>query len=222
MNATGLWSLAVAFGLSSVIGLERELRQKSAGLRTHTLVGVGAALFTLAGRYGFGAAEVGGVDATRIAAQVVTGIGFIGAGVIFTRRDGVRGLTTAATIWLTAAVGVAAGAGLWELATATTAIHLIVAFVYTPLVRRLPTSNYSINSYRVTYEDGRGVLRDVLAATTHLGYVVSNLDVERLEDHPDIVAVSMDAEGRREPQELLNALHQLTGVVDVRSSSPAE
>ena len=222
MNATGLWSLALAFGLSSVIGLERELRQKSAGLRTHTLVGVGAALFTLAGRYGFGAAEAGGVDATRIASQVVTGIGFIGAGVIFTRRDGVRGLTTAATIWLTAAVGVAAGAGLWGLAAATTAIHLIVAFVYTPLVRRLPTSSYSMTSYRVTYEDGRGVLRDVLAATTDLGYVVSNVDVERLEDHPDVVAVSMDAEGRREPEELMSTLHQLTGVVEVRSNTPAE
>jgi putative Mg2+ transporter-C (MgtC) family protein len=101
MDVSGIWSLAIAFALSSVIGLERELRQKSAGLRTHTLVGVGAALFTLAGRYGFGG-EDAGIDATRIASQVVTGIGFIGAGVIFMRRDGVRGLTTAATIWLTA------------------------------------------------------------------------------------------------------------------------
>src|SRR5688572_21916704 len=104
MDTSGFGSLAIAFALSSVIGFERELRQKSAGLRTHTLVGVGAALFTLAGRYGFGGEDVG-IDATRIASQVVTGIGFIGAGVIFMRRDGVRGLTTAATIWLTAAVG---------------------------------------------------------------------------------------------------------------------
>ena len=73
--------MAIAFTLSSVIGLERELRQKSAGLRTHTLVGVEAALFTLAGRYGFGG-EDAGIDASRIASQVVTGNGFIGAGVI--------------------------------------------------------------------------------------------------------------------------------------------
>lgn len=220
MNTSGLASLMVAFGLSSVIGLERELRQKSAGLRTHTLVGVGAALFTLAGYYGFGGEEAG-IDATRVAAQVVTGIGFIGAGVIFLRRDGVRGLTTAATIWLTAAVGVAAGAGLWAMATAATLIHLIVAFVYTPLVRRLPTSTYALTSFRVAYKDGHGVLRDVLAATTDLGYVVSNLEVEHLDDR-DLAAVTLDAEGRRHPEELVNALYHLDGVVDVRSHDPVE
>ena len=114
---------------------------EEAGLRTHTLVGVGAALFTLAGWYGFGGTGET-VDPTRIAAQVVTGIGFIGAGVIFTRHDDVRGLTTAASIWLTAAVGLAAGAGMTILAIAATAIHLTVAFVYTPLVRLLPASKY--------------------------------------------------------------------------------
>jgi putative Mg2+ transporter-C (MgtC) family protein len=221
MDTTGLASLAIAFALSSVIGFERELRQKSAGLRTHTLVGVGAALFTLAGWHGFGGGDEG-LDASRVASQVVTGIGFIGAGVIFLRRDGVRGLTTAATIWLTAAVGLAAGAGLWVLAAAATAVHLIVAFVYTPLVRRLPTSTYALTSFRVTYEDGKGVLRDVLAATTEMGYVVSNLEVERLDNGGDMVAVSMDAEGRRHPRELLDSLHQLDGVHDVRSSDPVE
>ncbi len=221
MDTSGLASLAVAFVLSSLIGFERELRQKGAGLRTHTLVGVGAALFTLAGRYGFGGEDVG-IDPTRIAAQVVTGIGFIGAGVIFMRRDGVRGLTTAASIWLTAAVGLAAGAGLWMLAAAATAIHVFVAFVYTPLVRRLPTSQYSLTSFRVTYRDGEGVLRDVLAATTDLGYVVSNVQVDRLDDDRNIVSVSLDAEGRRHSQELVDALQQLQGVVEVRSNDPTE
>ena len=87
MDTSGLASLAVAFVLSSLIGFERELRQKGAGLRTHTLVGVGAALFTLAGRYGFGGEDVG-IDPTRIAAQVVTGIGFIGAGRRARTHDG--------------------------------------------------------------------------------------------------------------------------------------
>ena len=165
MDITGLASLAVAFVLSSVIGFEQELRQRSAGLRTHALVGVGAALFTLAGWHGFGGDDEG-LDASRVASQVVTGIGFIGAGVIFLRRDGVRGLTTAATIWLTAAVGLAAGAGLWVLAAAATAMHLIITMVYTPLVRRLPSSTHSLTSFRVTYEDGQGILRDVMSATT--------------------------------------------------------
>jgi len=221
VDTSGLASLALAFALSSVIGFERELRQKSAGLRTHTLVGVGAALFTLAGWYGFGDREVG-VDTTRIASQVVTGIGFIGAGVIFMRRDGVRGLTTAAAIWLTAAVGLAAGAGIWLLAIAATAIHLVVSFVYTPLVRRLPTSQYSLTAMEVSYHDGKGVLRDVLSATTDLDYVVSNLEVARRDERTDIVTVSMDVEGKRRSVELVDALQRMSGVVDVRSSDPNE
>src|SRR4051812_47407669 len=119
-----LGELALAFGLSTLIGLEREWRQKSAGLRTHTLVGVGAALFILVSKYGFGDVLVGDrtvLDPSRIAAQVVSGIGFIGGGLIFVRGDIVRGLTTAAIVWVTAAVGMACGAGLALLAIATTA-----------------------------------------------------------------------------------------------------
>jgi putative Mg2+ transporter-C (MgtC) family protein len=111
--------LGLAFVLSAVIGLERHRRFKSAGLRTHTLVGVGSAVFTLVSAYGF--ADVPGrgaaaVDPSRIAAQVVSGVGFLGAGVIFVRRGSVSGLTTAASVWLTAAVGMACGAGLPALA----------------------------------------------------------------------------------------------------------
>jgi putative Mg2+ transporter-C (MgtC) family protein len=106
--------LGVALLLSAVIGLEREMRQKNAGLRTHTLVGVGAALFTLISKYGFADVLRPGqvvVDPSRVAAQIVSGMGFLGAGIIFVRRDSVRGLTTAAGVWVTAAVGAAAGAG---------------------------------------------------------------------------------------------------------------
>src|ERR1700691_3955296 len=92
--------LVLAFGLSSLIGLEREWRQKSAGLRTHALVGLGAALFLLISKYGF--SDVLGkdviLDPSRVAAQIVTGIGFIGGGLIFVRGDAVRGLTTAAIV----------------------------------------------------------------------------------------------------------------------------
>ena len=211
--------LVVAFVLSSVIGLERELRQRSAGLRTHALVGLGAALFTMAGRYGFDAA--GAADPTRIAAHVVSGIGFIGACVIFTRRDGVRGLTTAATVWLVAAVGLAAGGGLILLATLGTALHLVVAFVFTPLVHRLPRSRVSLASVELSYRDGRGILRSVLSRTTDLGYLVSEVEVTRHDPSRDIVSVSIDAEGVREPSELVDALQALGGVVEVRSRHPS-
>ena len=215
------WLLGAAFLLSSVIGLEREIRQRSAGLRTHTLVGLGAALFTLAGRFGF---EDGFtvVDPTRVAAQVVSGIGFIGAGLIFTRRDGVRGLTTAATIWLAAAVGLAAGAGLVGLAAMATVLHLVVAFVYTPLVRRLPRSRLSLASVEVSYRDGQGVLRDVLTATSALGYAVSEVQVTRHDAARDVVSVSLDAEGTRATDELVETLQGVGGVLNVRSRHPAE
>lgn len=100
--------LGLAFVLSSLIGLEREWRQKSAGLRTNALVGTGAALFLLVSKYGFGDIVIGKLivlDPSRVAAQIVSGIGFIGGGLIFVRGDAVRGLTTAAVVWVTAAVG---------------------------------------------------------------------------------------------------------------------
>ena len=110
-----LAELALAFVLSALIGLEREIRQKSAGLRTYTLVGVSSALIMLVSKYGFTDILENGrvvLDPSRVAAQIVTGIGFIGGGVIFVRKDIVRGLTTASIVWLTAAVGMAAAAGL--------------------------------------------------------------------------------------------------------------
>jgi putative Mg2+ transporter-C (MgtC) family protein len=122
---TQLVLLLLAFLLSAVIGVERERRFKSAGLRTHILVGLGAALFTLVSAYGFASLGLGPVDPSRIAAQVVTGIGFVGAGVIFVNRGNVVGLTTAASIWVTAAVGMACGAGLPLLAVAGAALHLV-------------------------------------------------------------------------------------------------
>jgi putative Mg2+ transporter-C (MgtC) family protein len=108
--------------LGGLIGLERELREREAGLRTHLLVSVGAALFTIAGAYGFDSVRV---DPTRIAAQIVTGIGFLGAGAIIRQGFSVRGLTTAATLWVVAAVGLASGAGYYSGAVITTAVVLV-------------------------------------------------------------------------------------------------
>jgi putative Mg2+ transporter-C (MgtC) family protein len=108
-----LLRLFVAAVLGGAIGLERELRERQAGLRTHLVVSVGSALFTLVSAYGFHSFD-GKVDPTRIAAQIVSGIGFLGAGAIIRQGLSVRGLTTAASLWLVAAIGMAAGAGYWE------------------------------------------------------------------------------------------------------------
>jgi putative Mg2+ transporter-C (MgtC) family protein len=135
-----LVELGSAFVLSAAIGLEREIRHKSAGLRTYTLVGTTAALFLLVSKYGFmdvlsrGRVEL---DPSRVAAQIVTGIGFIGAGLIFVESSRVRGLTTAATVWLVTAVGMACGAGLLLLALAVTLAYFVVALLFPVLMRRL-------------------------------------------------------------------------------------
>jgi putative Mg2+ transporter-C (MgtC) family protein len=116
----------MALVLCSLIGFERELRRKAAGIRTHTIVGLGSALFLLISKYGFTDVLVAGrvvLGPSRVAAQIVSGIGFIGASLIFVRRDSVRGLTTAAVVWISAAVGAACGTGLPVLAAVVTAAH---------------------------------------------------------------------------------------------------
>ena len=109
--------LVLSFVLGGLFGLERERRHKPAGLRTHTLVCLGAALFTIAGTYGFpapdGDALIRNNDPARVAAQIVSGVGFIGGGIIFKDHDHIRGITTAASIWLTAGLGMGIGLGLY-------------------------------------------------------------------------------------------------------------
>lgn len=125
-----------AGALGALIGLERELSDQPAGLRTHILVALGAALFTLTGAFGLGGALGRGVDPTRVAAQVVTGIGFLGAGAILRQGLTVRGLTTAAGLWVTAAVGTAVAFGFWEGAFFTTIVTVVALFALKWVERR--------------------------------------------------------------------------------------
>jgi putative Mg2+ transporter-C (MgtC) family protein len=121
--------LLLAAGLGAAIGLEREYRRKPAGLRTNILIALGSALYTSLTLV----MAAGGGTPDRISAQVVTGIGFLGGGAILRSRTSVHGMTTAATIWVNAAVGMAAGAGQFALATATTVITLVVLVVLGPI-----------------------------------------------------------------------------------------
>ena len=128
-----LLRLAVAGGLGAAVGFERELRDREAGIRTHLLVSLGSALFTIVSAYGFrdfltSGAVVVRTDPTRIAAQIVTGIGFLGAGAIIRQGFSVRGLTTAATLWVVAAVGLACGAGYYSAAALSTALVLLALY----------------------------------------------------------------------------------------------
>jgi putative Mg2+ transporter-C (MgtC) family protein len=125
-----LLRVVLAGVLGGAIGVEREIREREAGLRTHLLVSVGAALFTIVSAYGwhdFHFSNASGVtyDPTRIAAQIVTGIGFLGAGAIIRQGLSVRGLTTAASLWVVAAIGIASGAGYYSAAVITTVVVLV-------------------------------------------------------------------------------------------------
>jgi putative Mg2+ transporter-C (MgtC) family protein len=218
--------LALALLLSAMVGVEREIRQKSAGLRTHTLVGVGAALFVLISKYGFNdVLQTGRVvlDPSRVAAQIVTGIGFLGAGLIFVRRDSVRGLTTAASIWVTAAIGACAGAGLPVLALLATGIYFVVAVGFPVVSKRLPRSSTASSMIRIRYRDGQGVLRTVLQAATGAGFAVEDLSTEQVGrdrgdstsgegSRPSHVEVTMHVHGKGLVNELAAALAEIDGV----------
>jgi putative Mg2+ transporter-C (MgtC) family protein len=124
--------LCLAAALGAVLGLEREWRQKYAGLRTNILIAIGAALFTV---MSIDLSASAGGDPTRVASQIVTGIGFLGAGAIMRTGVGIRGLTTASMIWVNAAIGVAVGGGEYRLAVIATGVTLLVLVVLTPVER---------------------------------------------------------------------------------------
>ena len=128
MTDTYILNVVIGALLGGAIGLEREYRAKEAGLRTHFLVGLGSALFMILSAHGF--SDVVGqpgfrLDPSRIASQVVSGIGFIGAGTIIFQKHVVRGLTTAAGLWVTSAIGMTAGAGMFQLAGVATVLVLV-------------------------------------------------------------------------------------------------
>ncbi|HTB90777.1 MAG TPA: MgtC/SapB family protein [Steroidobacteraceae bacterium] len=226
-----LGELGLAFLLSALIGLEREIRHKSAGLRTYTLVGFGAALIMLVSKYGFMNVLVNNrivLDPSRIAAQIVTGIGFIGGGLIFVRRTNVRGLTTAAIVWLTAAIGMACGAGLPILALAVTGGHFVVVFAFPYIARHLPRSRWTPSLLQICYQDGREALREVLVRCTQHNFAVSRLQVEKEspanpQDSADrTVTVALEVQGTGSVAKLAAKLADVEGVVSVHAGDVNE
>ncbi|WP_347352047.1 MgtC/SapB family protein [Intrasporangium sp.] len=232
--------LVIAFVLALLIGIERESRQKSAGIRTYTLVGLGSALFVLVSKYGF--TDVLGaqirLDPSRVAAGIVTGLGFIGGGLIFVRQDAVRGLTTAASVWLVAAVGAAAGAGLPILATLTTVLYFVIMYALRPLQLFVHGRFPDLHALRVTYVDGRGLLRQIIDLVTSRGFAIEDLttsqtatvqigsgrgrDEPESQQHPGgrLVTVVLILSGRGRLPSLNAALSEVDGIVAVERTTP--
>jgi len=193
-----LVELLAAFGLTTFIGLERTIQGKSAGLRTQTIVGTSSALIMLVSKYGFDDALKAGtsmLDLSRVAAQVVSGIGFLGAGIIITRRGAVHGLTTAAAVWESAAVGLAAGAGLLLLAIAVVVLHFVSALAFSAVERQLAARLRGSTRLHIIYENGRGVLRAVLRICGQQNWQLTDADADAHDIDDGEVRVTMTLSG---------------------------
>ena len=214
-----LLRLALAAVLGGLIGVERELREREAGLRTHLLVALGSALFTIVGAYGFNDFVVAGniprTDPTRIAAQIVTGIGFLGAGAIIRQGLSVRGLTTAATLWVVAAVGLASGAGYYSAAVITTALVLLALYPLRIIAYKI--------LYRFRPEDGRLLIDlplgqppgEFINAVEAMGARIQSVDVSQQGDRRQLaleVVLPRDIQATR----VVSRVADLENVVEVR------
>jgi putative Mg2+ transporter-C (MgtC) family protein len=178
---TALLRLSFALVLGAFVGLERERGERAAGLRTHALVALGSCLLIIVSAFGFtdilGTPHVD-LDPSRIAAQVVSGIGFLGAGTILLRKEIVKGLTTAAAIWVVAAIGLACGAGLLVEAVLTTGLTLGVLTLLKPLRRRLHRSPEAYQlRIKVTAVE-QALLGRVYDTCTEAGAVIENIEVQ--------------------------------------------
>jgi putative Mg2+ transporter-C (MgtC) family protein len=213
--------LVVATVLGAVIGIERERTEHAAGLRTHALVSLGAALFMVVSAYGFGSVLGDHVvlDPSRVAAQVASGVGFLGAGTIILRREIVRGLTTAASIWIAAAIGLAAGAAMFLAAVIATVLVLIVLAAMRPLERVLSSKR----RFRIimmcaahTFADDR--VRQIIADSgASLQRVDLKLDNEKGRDRIELVLRHHPAK----TASVMEALRNLDGVREVRTNFEA-
>jgi putative Mg2+ transporter-C (MgtC) family protein len=217
-----LLRLALAALLGGLIGVEREIREREAGLRTHMLVALGSALFTIVSAYGFHAFLASGqsvvrADPTRIAAQIVTGIGFLGAGAIIRQGLSIRGLTTAATLWVVAAIGLASGAGYYSAAVITTGLVLVSLWPLRIAAYKL------LRRYRA--EEGRLLVE--LHAGTSPAAVID--EVEDSGARIETIEVSQEGDRRRlefdlrlpkdgEPATIVARLADVDEVVEVRWS----
>ncbi|WIG57592.1 MAG: Mg(2+)-transport-ATPase-associated protein MgtC [Ktedonobacterales bacterium] len=214
--------LAVAMALGLLVGIERERRRvwRAAGMRTLTLVSMGSALFTMISAYGF--VEFSGndyakLDPSRIAAQVVTGIGFLGAGAILLRNKGVRGLTTAASVWVIAAIGMACGLGLLLQAIAATVLGLLVLAAFRPIERWL-FSDRAHSRVRMRLKPGASgdILEDIYAVCHESGVTLRGLELHR-STRGDLIELRYTAKKRADSMVLLSKLRQMPQVQAVRA-----
>jgi len=202
--------LLVAALLGGAIGAERELSDQPAGLRTHMLLTIGACLFTLVSAYGFGHTS----DPSRIAAQIVTGIGFLGGGAILRHGATVRGMTTAGSIWATAAIGVVIGTGRFVLAIGSTVL-ILGTLAGLKALRNLLRSN-AIGREEIAFTTRPGFrLQEVVELVRRENGHLRGLDHERIDGGGERVTLVLRLPRGYQTERLIEALTQLDGVREV-------
>jgi putative Mg2+ transporter-C (MgtC) family protein len=210
--------LLVAAGLGCLIGLERERLDRGAGLRTHALVATASALLMLVSSFGFTDVIVAGrivLDPSRVAAQVVSGIGFLGAGTIILRKNAVRGLTTAASIWAVAAIGLACGAGLYIPAIATTIILLTILIALKPIERRL-FAHKRAWLLTVHAHQQKGLLTAIEISLRESGLELSRMQLESDTDNAETtIRLELRGGGAAALGQLAERVQELGGVTRV-------
>lgn len=207
--------LALATVLGALVGLERERLERAAGIRTHAIVALGAALIMIVSMYGFsdalGTDPRVGVDISRVAAQVVSGIGFLGAGVIIFRRNAVRGLTTAASVWTVAGLGLACGGGLYAAAGVATTLLLALQLGLRPIEQRVfaPPRDHRLE---LRVQHGSGSLAAIEAAINQAGVSIDSLRVQPAGDGgEDRVEITLGPVADTRATLLLDRLRALEG-----------
>jgi putative Mg2+ transporter-C (MgtC) family protein len=216
--------MLVATLLSGVVGLERERGDRAAGLRTHALVGLGSCLVMLVSAFGFADWHFapGALDPSRMAAQVVSGIGFLGAGVIIFQRDRevVRGLTTAASVWVVAAIGLAVGGGMYVTASVGTGITLLVLAGLKPLERSVARRRTASDT-RLGLDLDAALLpvRDIVSSVQEVGLHVRTVRL-RPGPQPELQHMELVYSGEPPPEtlmQLIDRLRQVPGVLRLTS-----
>jgi putative Mg2+ transporter-C (MgtC) family protein len=211
--------LASATVLGGLLGIERERLERSAGFRTHALVSVASALMMIVSTYGFPdpiPGTEGALDPSRIAAQVVSGIGFLGAGVIIFRENTIRGLTTAASIWAVAGVGLAAGGGLYIAAAAGTGFMLLISAGFRPIERRMFAHHALSHRIVVTTTGIDSVMDDIRNALAGSDIELRSMQFDRKDKKGQVlVELSIRAQKQEEVLALINRLQQGPDVVRV-------
>ncbi len=207
--------LFVAAMLGGVIGLEREYRAKEAGFRTHFLVALGSGLFMILSQFGFndvlGHYERVSLDPSRIASQVVTGIGFIGAGTIIFQKHVVRGLTTAAGLWVTSAIGMTAGAGMYVLSIATTVLVLLCLEALYFILQHFGTRNITV-TFSTPKEEN---IQPVLQRLRDKEIIIDSYEMTRKDTssgHYFVVTMEMKFKRKRYKNHLLNFMAEFENV----------